>query len=214
MIQFFVVLSKLFHFNSNLHFSSSLPLSLISTINSLEQTIRTSSPTTSIAFVKLSSILHTLLNHNYHTIDHNYFLLLIHFVTYTLRPLLIFLTNLIIYSNHLDRYNEYPILFNYNRLIGLKTTDFWTKTFTIRYLYANNTDTIFHQILPIDYLQEIVNITRSLMLIKLCDKNHPLCSIAISTKPEFKFIYINSKENIQQYEAEMKEKIFEYEQAQ
>jgi hypothetical protein len=121
---------------------------------------------------------------------------------------------LIIYSNHLDRYNEYPILFNYNRLIGLKTTDFWTKTFTIRYLYANNTDTIFHQILPIDYLQEIVNITRSLMLIKLCDKNHPLCSIAISTKPEFKFIYINSKENIQQYEAEMKEKIFEYEQAQ
>jgi hypothetical protein len=121
---------------------------------------------------------------------------------------------LIIYSNHLDRYNEYPILFNYNRLIGLKTTDFWTKTFTIRYLYANNTDTIFHQILPIDYLQEIVNITRSLMLIKLCDKNHPLCSITINTKPEFKFIYINSKENIQQYEAEMKEKIFEYEQAQ
>ncbi|CAF4447349.1 unnamed protein product, partial [Adineta steineri] len=53
--------------------SLDLPLSLISTINELEQTIRTSSPNTSIAFVKLSSILHTLLNHNYHTIDHNYF---------------------------------------------------------------------------------------------------------------------------------------------
>jgi hypothetical protein len=194
--------------------SFSLPLSLISTIKELEQTIRTSSPNTSIPFVKLSSILHTLLNQTSHTIDQTYFLLLIHFVTYTLRPFLSFLTNLIISSNHHDRYNEYPILFNYNRLIGLKTNDFWTKTFTIRYLYSNNTDTIFHQILPIDYLQQIVNITRSLMLIKLCDKNHPLCLITTHIQPELKFIYINSKENIQLYEIEMKEKIFEYEQNQ
>ncbi len=164
--------------------------------------------------VKLSSILHTLLNHNYHTINHNYFLLLIHFVTYTLRPLLSFLTNLIIYSNYIDRYNEYPIVFNYNRLIGLKTNDFWTKTFTIRYLHSNDNDTIFHQILPIEYLQKIVNITRSLMLIKLCDKNHPLCLITIDNKPELKFIYINSKENIELYEKEMKDKIFQYEQTQ
>ncbi|CAF1290773.1 unnamed protein product [Adineta steineri] len=199
--------------------SLDLPLSLISTINELEQTIRTSSPNTSIAFVKLSSILHTLLNHNYHTIDHNYFLLLIHFVTYTLRPLLSFLTDLIIHSNYLDRYNEYPILFNYNRLIGLKTNDFWTKTFTIRYLYANNTDTIFHQILPIEYLQHMVNITRSLMLIKLCDKNHPLCLITTTIKPELKFLYMNLLESTDQnqiykYQKEMNEKILEYEQAQ
>jgi serine kinase of HPr protein (carbohydrate metabolism regulator) len=81
-------------------------------------------------------------------------------------------------------------------------------------LHSNNTDTIFHQILPIDYLQQIVNITRSLMLIKLCDKNHPLCTITTNIKPELKFIYINSRENIEQYEKEMKEKILEYEQAQ
>jgi len=201
----------LFHF--------SLPLSLISIINELEQTIHTSSPTTSIPFVKLSSILHTLLNHTNHTIDHNHFLLLIHFVTYTLRPLLSFLTDLIIHSNYLDRYNEYPILFNYNRLIGLKTNDFWTKTFTIRYLYANNTDTIFHQILPIEYLQRIVNITRSLMLIKLCDKNHPLCLITTNIKPELKFIYIHSSDNIDRnqiykYQEEMNENILQYEAAQ
>ncbi|CAF0800134.1 unnamed protein product [Rotaria sp. Silwood1] len=199
--------------------SLDLPLSLISTIKELEQTIRTSSPNTSIAFVKLSSILHTLLNHNYHNIDHIYFLLLIHFVTYTLRPLLLFLTGLIIHSNYLDRYNEYPILFNYNRLIGLKTIDFWTKTFTIRYLYANTHDTIFHQILPIEYLQQIVNITRSLMLIKLCDKNHPLCSITTNIIPQLNFIYINSLDNIDRkqiykYQEEMSEKILEYEQAQ
>ncbi|CAF1218652.1 unnamed protein product [Rotaria sordida] len=199
--------------------SLDLPLSLISTIKELEQTIHTSSPNTSIAFVKLSSILHTLLNHNYHNIDHNYFLLLIHFVIYTIRPILVFLTDLMIHSNYLDRYNEYPILFNYNRLIGLKTNDFWTKTFTIRYLHANNRDTIFHQILPIEYLQQIVNITRSLMLIKLCDKNHPLCSLTTNIIPQLNFIYINSLDNIDRkqiykYQEEMNEKIFEYEQAQ
>ena len=202
----------------NFYFISSFPLSLISTIKELEQTIRTSSPNTSAAFVKLSSILHTLLNHNYYNIEHNYFLLLIHFVTYTLRPLLSFLTGLIIHSNYLDRYNEYPILFNYNRLTGLKTSDFWTKTFTIRYLYANNNDTVFHQILPIDYLQHIVNITRSLLLIKLCDKNHPLCLIATNTIPELKFLYVNSSNNIDRqeiinYQEEMKKSILEYEQS-
>lgn len=189
-------------------------MSLINTVKDLEQTIRTSSPTTSIAFVKLSSILHTLLNSTYHTIDPNYFFLLVHFLTYSLRPLLIFLTNLIISSNHLDRYNEYPILFNYNRLIGLKTNEFWSKTFTIRYLYSNNTDTIFHQILPIEYLQHIVNITRSLMLIKLCDKNHPLCSMNSQEKPELKFHHLNTRENVEDYEREMKQRILEYEQAQ
>lgn len=194
--------------------SCSLPLTLISTLTELEQTIQTSSPNTSMSFIKLSSILHTLLNYCYHTVDQNYFLLLIHFVTYTLKPLLSFLTNLIIYSNHLDRYNEYPILFNYNRLIGLKTNDFWTKIFTIRYLYSNNTDTIFHQILPIEYLQKIVNITRSLMLIKLCDKNHPLCLVTTNIKPELKFLYINSKDNVELYEQQMKENIFQYEQIQ
>lgn len=203
----------LFHLISH-NRSSSLPLSLISTIKDLEQTIRTSSPTTSVPFVKLSSILHTLLNSTYHTIDPNYFLLLVHFLTYSLRPLLMFLTNLIISSNHLDRYNEYPILFNYNRLIGLKTNEFWSRTFTIRYLHSNNTDTIFYQILPIDYLQQIVNITRSLMLIKLCDKNHPLCSINGQRKPELKFHHLNTRENLENYEREMKERILEYEQAQ
>ncbi|CAF1114048.1 unnamed protein product [Adineta ricciae] len=199
--------------------SLDLPLSLISTTNELEQTIRTSSPHTSTAFVKLSSILHTLLNHNYHNIDANYFLLLIHFVTYTLRPLLSFLTNLIIHSNYLDRYNEYPILFNHNRLTGLKTIDFWTKTFTIRYLHANNTDTIFHQILPIEYLQQVVNITRSLLLIKLCDKNHPLCFLTTTIKPELKFVHMNFVDNtyrdqIYKYQEEMSNKIREYEEAQ
>ncbi|CAF3713044.1 unnamed protein product [Rotaria socialis] len=199
--------------------SLNLPLSLISSINELEQTIRTSSPNTSLAFVKLSSILHTLLNHNYHNIDQNYFLLLTHFVTYTLRPLLLFLTGLIIHSNYLDRYNEYPILFNHNRLIGLKTIDFWTKTFTIRYLHANNRDTIFHQILPIEYLQQIVNITRSLMLIKLCDKNHPLCTITTNMIPQLNFVYINSRDRtdrkqVYKYQEEMSTKILEYEQAQ
>ncbi|UJR15505.1 hypothetical protein I4U23_002448 [Adineta vaga] len=199
--------------------SLDLPLSLISTINDLEQTIRTSSPQTSIAFVKLSSILHTLLNHNYHNIDPNYFLLLIHFITYALRPLLSFLTNLIINSNYLDRYNEYPILFNHNRLTGLKTTDFWTKTFTIRYLHANNTDTIFYQILPIEYLQQIVNITRSLLLIKLCDKNHPLCFLTTNIKPELKFVHMSFENHIDQdqiykYQEEMSNKIREYEEAQ
>lgn len=196
-----------------------MPLSLIKTIKELQQTIRTSSPNTSVAFVKLSSILHTLLNHNYHNIDHNYFLLLIHFVTYTLRPLLSFLTGLIIHSNYLDRYNEYPILFNYNRLTGLKTNDFWTKTFTIRYLYANDRDTIFHQILPIEYLQQMVNITRSLMLIKLCDKDHPLCSITTDIIPQLNFVYINSVNNIDRkqvlkYQEEMSKKISDYEKAQ
>lgn len=189
-------------------------MTLINTIKDLEQTIRTSSPTTSIAFVKLSSILHTLLNSTYHTIDPNYFLLLVHFLTYSLRPLLIFLTNLIISSNHLDRYNEYPILFNYNRLIGLKTNEFWSKALTIRYLYSNNTDTIFHQILPIEYLQQIVNITRSLMLIKLCDKNHPLCSMNNQQKPQLKFHHLNTRENVEDYERAMKERIWEYEQEQ
>jgi len=52
------------------------------------------------------------------------------------------------------------------------------------------------------------------MLIKLCDKNHPLCLITTNIKPELKFIYINSKENIDQYEKEIKENIFQYEQTQ
>ncbi|CAF5138553.1 unnamed protein product, partial [Rotaria magnacalcarata] len=125
----------------------------------------------------------------------------------------------IIHSNYLDRYNEYPILFNHNRLIGLKTIDFWTRTFTIRYLHANNRDTIFHQILPIEYLQQIVNITRSLMLIKLCDKNHPLCTITTNIMPQLNFVYINSidstdRKQIYKYQEEMSTKILEYEQAQ
>jgi hypothetical protein len=52
------------------------------------------------------------------------------------------------------------------------------------------------------------------MLIKLCDKNHPLCLITTNIKPELKFIYINSKENFNQYEIELKEKIIQYEQMQ
>lgn len=140
-------------------------------------------------------------------------------VTYALRPLLTFLTNLIIYSTYLDRYNEYPILFHYDHLIGLKTVDFWTKTFTIRYLHANDTDTIFHQILPIEYLQKMVNITRSLLLLKLCDKNHPLCSINTRIRPELKFTYLNSTDrqdqiDLNEYQREMKENIQQYENAQ
>ena len=197
----------------------SLPLSIVSTIRGLEETIRTSSPSTSVAFVKLSSILHTLLNHRYHSIDHNYFLLLIHWVFYALRPLLSFLSGLIIHSSYRDRYNEYPILFNHDRLTGLKITEFWTRTFTIRYLYANNTDTIFHQILPIEYLQQIVNITRSLLLLKLCDKSHPLCSVATKVKPELKFVHLNSldrdgENQLNEYEREMQESISQYEQTQ
>jgi hypothetical protein len=195
-------------------------MSIIATINELERTIRVSSPATSLAFIKLSSILHTLLNHRYHTIDHNYFLLLIHMLVYTLQPLLTFLTNLIIHSTYRDRYNEYPILFHYDRLIGLKTDEFWTKTFTIRYLHANDIDTIFHQILPIEYLQKIVNITRSLLLLKLCDRNHPLCStITTGDKPRLKFVYVNGtdrhdRDELDAYEQHMNETIVQYEQAQ
>ena len=140
-------------------------------------------------------------------------------MTYSLRPLLSFLTDLIIHSTYRDRYNEYPILFNYDRLTGLKITEFWTRTFTIRYLYANNTDTIFHQILPIEYLQQIVNITRSLLLLKLCDKNHPLCLSTTKVKPELKFTHINSldrddENQLKEYEREMQENISQYERAQ
>lgn len=224
LIQYYVVSSK-FEINKyiindcNQSFHFSLPLTLILTIKELQQTIRTSSPNTSPAFVKLSSILHTLLNYNYHHIDHNYFLLLVHFVTYTLRPLLSFLTSLIIHSKYSDHYNEYPILFHHNPLTGLKTTEFWKKTFTIRYLHANNTDTIFYQILPIEYLQQIVNITRSLLLIKLCDQNHPLCSITTNIIPQLNFTYMNASDNIDRkqinkYHEEMNQKVLAYEQAQ
>lgn len=195
-------------------FSFSFPLSLLSTIIELEQTIHDSSPTTSKSFVKLSAILHTLLHENSQTINSNYFLLLLHFISYSIRPLLKFLTKLILDSNHLDRNNEYPILFNHNRLIGLKTKDFWTKTFTIRYLYSNTIDSTFYQIIPIEYLQQIVNITRSLMLIKLCDRTHPLCQSNFGHRPELKFQNINSIENLEQYELEMKENIEQYEQLQ
>ena len=197
----------------------SLPLSLICSIDQLEKTIQTSSPTTSLAFIKLSSILHTLLNQNYHSIDRNYFLLLIHLVIYSLQPLLTFVTKLILHSSYLDRYNEYPILFHENRLTGLKTSEFWKKTFTIRYLHANDTDTIFHQVLPIEYLQQIVNITRSLLLLKLCDRNHPLCSSTNEKKPLLKFVNFNIidqqyNDELRDYQTAMNDEIQRYERAQ
>jgi hypothetical protein len=57
------------------------------------------------------------------------------------------------------------------------------------------------------------------MLIKLCDKNHPLCLITTNIKPELKFIYINSSDNmdrnqIYKYQEEMNENILQYEEAQ
>jgi hypothetical protein len=57
------------------------------------------------------------------------------------------------------------------------------------------------------------------MLIKLCDKNHPLCLITTNIKPELKFIYIHSSDNIDRnqiykYQEEMNENILQYEAAQ
>jgi hypothetical protein len=57
------------------------------------------------------------------------------------------------------------------------------------------------------------------MLIKLCDKNHPLCLITTDIIPELKFTSINLLNNIDRnqiykYQKEMNEKILEYEQAQ
>ena len=57
------------------------------------------------------------------------------------------------------------------------------------------------------------------MLIKLCDKNHPLCLITTDTMPELKFSYVNSIDNVDRkqifkYQEEMSAKILEYEQSQ
>ncbi|CAF1360492.1 unnamed protein product [Didymodactylos carnosus] len=193
-----------------------LPVSLIVDIKNLEKLIQTNCPTTSLAFIKLSSILHTLLTHRHHTVNNNHFLLLLHFVTYSLRPLIKFFQQLILYSVHDDRYNEFPIVFNQDRRNGLKTNDFWTKTFMIRYLHSTNqiNRDILHQILSFDLLQQIVNITRSLTLIRLCDKHHPLCSDD-NFYPSLKFVCAYNeidRKDIEQYKIYMNEKIDRHEQ--
>lgn len=57
------------------------------------------------------------------------------------------------------------------------------------------------------------------MLIKLCDKDHPLCSITTDIIPQLNFVYINSVNNIDRkqvlkYQEEMSKKISDYEKAQ